>query len=314
MNRRFDETVTAFKKAVELAPQNIGYRTDLGIFLGMVGQYEAGAAELKKVVATPGYKEAAAWVNLGWIYRNMKPPKTADSIAAYKKALEIDPKEEQSALGLGWAYSYTKSWDESIAAFNKAIQIEPKLAGEAENGIAWAYFFKKDLPNARAHMEKAIQGGRNDTRLKENIDRVEKAIAAGQAITEEELQQAEKQREQEREQYAKYEMANQAIRSKNALQRIRGLRDLAAIAGADSVQMLSYLLQADPDYNVREAAAVALGNLGPTAKGAAKALQQCRDQPAMDAPINATPDQLDQVMKHGDMKRACRDALPKVQR
>ncbi|HSF03014.1 MAG TPA: tetratricopeptide repeat protein, partial [Solirubrobacterales bacterium] len=141
-NRRYDETVAAFKKAVELAPQNIGYRTDLGIFLGLVGQYDAGAAQLNKVVATPGYKDAAAWVNLGWIYRNMKPPKTADSIAAYKKALEIDPKEEQSALGLGWAYSYTKSWDESIAAFKKAIEIEPKLAGEAENGIAWAYFFK----------------------------------------------------------------------------------------------------------------------------------------------------------------------------
>ncbi len=313
-NRRFDETVAAFKKAVELAPANIGYRTDLGIFLGMVGQYEAGAAELKKVTTTPGYKEAAAWVNLGWIYRNMKPPKTAESIAAYKRALEIDPKEEQSALGLGWAYSYTKSWDESIAAFNNAIQIEPKLAGEAQNGIAWAYFFKKDLPKAREHMEKAVAGGRNDARLKENIERLERAIASGQAITEAELKQAEEQREQERERYQKFEIANQSVRSKTALQRIRGIRDLCAMAGAECVPMADYLLQADPDYSVRESAAAALGSLGPAARGAVKALQACRDQPAVDAPINATKEQMEAMMKQGDLKRTCRDALMKVQR
>jgi superkiller protein 3 len=313
-NRRYDEAVGAFKKAVELAPTNTGYRTDLGLFMGIAGQYDAGAAELKKVVSSPDYKDAAGWVNLGWIYRNMKPPRTQESIAAYKKARELDPKEEQSALGLGWAYSYMKNWDESIAAFNKAIQIEPKLAGEAQNGIAWAYFFKKDLPKAREHMDKAVAGGRNDGRLKENIDRVEKAIASGQAITEAELKQAEDERERERERYAKFELANQSIRSRNAIQRIRGLRDLAAMAGAESVPMLAYLLQADPDYNVREAAASALGNLGAVARSAAKPLQQCRDQAAMDAPINATKEEMEAMMNQGDLKRACRDALVKVQK
>ncbi len=306
--------MNAFKKAVELAPTNTGYRTDLGLFLGMVGQYEAGAAELKKVVATPGYQDAAAWVNLGWIYRNMKPPKTQESIAAYKKALELDPKEEQSALGLGWAYSYTKSWDDSIAAFNKSIQIEPKLAGEANNGIAWAYFFKKDLPKAREFMEKAVAGGRNDARLKENIDRVEKAIASGQAISEAELAQAEQERERERERYAKFELANQGIRSKNALQRIRGIRDLCSLAGAECVSMAVFLMQQDPDYSVREAAAIAIGNLGPAAKSAIPNLKACMTQPKFDPPINASPAELEASMKQGDVIRACRDALAKVQK
>ena len=228
--------------------------------------------------------------------------------------MEIDPKEEQSALGLGWAYSYTKNWDDAIAAFNKAIEIEPKLAGEAQNGIAWAYFFKKDLAKAREHMEKAVQGGRNDARLRENIDRVEKAIAAGQAISEDELKRAEEQREQERERYAKFEVANQSIRSKNALVRIRGLRDLAAMAGAEAVPMLAYLVQADPDYSVREAAAIALGNLGPAARSAIPNLRACVNQQKIDAPINASKDDLDAMMKQGDVIRACRDALAKVQR
>jgi tetratricopeptide (TPR) repeat protein len=313
-NRRYDEAVNAFKKAVELAPTNTQYRTDLGLFMGIAGQHEAGAAELKKVTATPGYKDAAAWVNLGWIYRNMKPPKTAESIAAYKKALEIDPKEEQSALGLGWAYSYTKSWDESIAAFNRAIQIEPKLAGEAQNGIAWAYFFKKDLGKAREHMQKAADGGRNDTRLKENIDRVEKAIAQGQAFSEEEMRRAEEERQSQVEQNQKFELANQAVRSKNALQRLRGIRELCSLAGADCVSMAVFLMQSDSDYNVREAAGIAIGNLGPAAKSAIPNLRACVNQPKYDAPLNATPAELEASMKQGDVIRACRDALAKVQR
>jgi tetratricopeptide (TPR) repeat protein len=281
--------------------------------MGIAGQYDAGAAELKKVTATPGYKDAAAWVNLGWIYRNMKPPKTTESIAAYKKALEIDPKEEQSALGLGWAYSYTKNWDESIAAFNRAIQIEPKLAGEAQNGIAWAYFFKKDLGKAREYMQKAAEAGRNDTRLKENIDRVEKAIAQGQAFSEAEIQKAEEEREAAREANQKFELANQGIRSKNPLQRIRGMRDLCTMAGPDAVPMANYLLQADPDFSVREAAAVCLGNLGPAAKSGIQYLQACLNQPNIEG-INLSKEDMDAMMKQGDLKRACRDALPKVRK
>jgi tetratricopeptide (TPR) repeat protein len=314
-NRRYDEAVNAFKKAVELNPANTQYRTDLGLFMGIAGQYDAGVTELKKVTATPGYKDAAAWVNLGWIYRNMKPPKTAESIAAYKKALELDPKEEQSALGLGWAYSYTKSWDESIGAFKKAIEIEPKLAGEAENGIAWAYFFKKDLASAKEHMEKAAQGGRSDTRLKENIERVEKAIAAGQAFSEEEMRKAEQEREKERETYAKYEQANQLVRSKNALQRVSGIRSLCSLAGADCVSTAVFVMQNDPDYGVREQAAIAVGSLGPAAKSAIPNLKACMVQPKYEPPVSgATNEQLEASMKQGDLIRACRDALGKVQK
>jgi tetratricopeptide (TPR) repeat protein len=269
--------------------------------------------ELEQVVATPGYKDAAAWVNLGWLYRNMKPPRTDKSIAAYKKALELDPKEEQAALGLGWAYSYTKSWDEAIAAFNKAIQIEPKLAGEAYNGIAWCYFFKKDFANARAFMEKAQGAGRTDARLRENIDRVEKAMKEGVAFTEEQMKKLEEEQERERQRQAKFEGANQNIRSKNAGNRVRGCHDLAALAGAEAVPNLVFVMQNDNDYGVREACTVALGSLGPAAKSALPNLKAMMNHGCPED-LNATKEQLDNMMKCADFKRAVRDALQKVQR
>ena len=312
-NRRSDEAANAFKKAVELAPTNTGYRTTLGLLLGIAGRHDEGVKELEQVVATPGYKEAAAWVNLGWLYRNMKPPKTEKSIAAYKRALELDPKEEQAALGIGWAYSYTKSWDEAIAAFNKSIQIEPKLAGEATNGIAWCYFFKKDFANARVYMEKAQAAGRNDGRLKENIERVELAIKEHRAFTDEEIRKAEQEQERERERYAKFEGANANIRSKNAGNRIRGCHDLAALAGAEAVPALVFVMQNDVDYAVRESCAVALGSLGPQAKSALPNLKAMMNH-ACDESAIQTKEQMEAGMKCQDFKRAVRDALAKVQR
>ncbi len=267
------------------------------------------------MIATPGYKDSAAYVNLGWIYRNMN--KATDSIAAYKKALEIDPKGEQAAqaaLGLGWAYSYTKTWDDSIAAFNRSIQIDPKTAGEAYNGIAWCYFFKKDMAQAQAFVDKAQAAGRNAATLKENIERVKKALAAGHAVTEEQLAQAQAEQEKERERALKAEAASEGIRARSPATRIRSLQTLTSLLGAEAVPSLIWLLDTDKDYSVREAAANALGSLGPGAGKAIPDLKRCRDAPALDAPLNATKEELDAVMKQGDLKRACRDALIKVQK
>ncbi len=313
-SHRSEDAVAAYKKAVELDPKNLDYRTTYGLVLGITGQHEAGIAELRKVIATPGYKDSAAHVNLGWIYRNMN--KAVDSIAAYKKALEIDPKGEQAAqaaLGLGWAYSYTKAWDDSIAAFNRAIQIDPKTAGEAYNGIAWCYFFKKEMAQAQAYMEKAQASGRNAATLKENIERVKKAIAAGHAVTEEQLAQAEAEREKERERAVKLEAASDGIRARSSAVRVHSLQVLTTLGGADAVPSLIWLLETDKDYAVREAAANALGSLGPAARSAIPNLKRCLTAPTIDGVILGKED-MDAMMKQGDLKRACRDALPKVQK
>ena len=176
--RRTPEALAAYRKAVELDPKNLDYRTTYGIMLGINKDYAGGVAELKKVIATPGYKSPDAYLNLGWLYRNMEPRRAEESVAAYKKALELDPTNEQAALGMAWAYSYLKRYDDSIAAFNKAMELEPDLAADAYNGIAWGHFFKKDLPQAEAFLAKAKAAGRNDARLADNIDRVKKGLEA----------------------------------------------------------------------------------------------------------------------------------------
>jgi tetratricopeptide (TPR) repeat protein len=310
-NRRFDEAADAYKKAVSLSPLNIGYRTTLGLILGQAGELEQGLAELQKVTSSPGYKDAAGWVNLGWIYRNMN--RADESIAAYKKGLALDPKQEQAALGLGWAYQYTKNYDQAIAAYNQAIQIDPKeAAADAYIGIAWCYFFKKDMAQARSYADKAAAAGRNVASLKENIDKYEKAVASGAAATEEEMEKARSEQQAYEERAKKLEAANNAVRSRNPQTRIKATHDLVAAAGADAVPALVVVMQTDPNYDVRIAATNALGALGPAAHAALPNIDGMLRQPPYEPPINATTEQLDAQMKDGDYRRALRDARAKI--
>jgi superkiller protein 3 len=253
-------------------------------------------------------------VNLGWIYRNMN--RAAESIAAYKKGLELDPKQEQAALGLGWAYQYTKSYDQAIAAYNQAIQIDPKeAAADANIGIAWCYFFKRDMAQAKAYADKAAAAGRSVSQLKENIDKVEKQLAAGMRFSEEEIEKARAEQQAWEERNKKLEAANNALRSRNPATRARAARDVAVAAGPDSVPALVVLMQSDPNFDVRIAATNALGSLGPAARTALPNIDAMIKQPDYTAPVGtATAEQLDAEMKAGDYKRALRDARAKIAR
>src|SRR4029079_14965594 len=118
-------------------------------------QYAEGITELQKVTGTAGYKDAAGWVNLGWVLRNVDPPRADESATAYQKALQIDPKNAQAELGLGWAFLTGQKYEPAIEHFNMAIALDPKTTtGEAYNGIGWSHFFKKEIPQAKAAAEK----------------------------------------------------------------------------------------------------------------------------------------------------------------
>jgi len=312
-NRRYDEAAEAYEKAVNLAPQNADYRATYGLILGLAGELDKGLAELQKVTSTPGYKDAAGWVNLGWIYRNLN--KASESIAAYQKALQLDPKQEQAALGLGWAYQYTKDYDKAIAAYNQAMRIDPKDASaDANLGIAWCYFFKRQVPEARAAMEKAAAAGRSVTQLKEYVDKIEEAMRKGQLLSEEQMAKAQADQQEYEERAKKVEAADNASRSKSPATRARAAKDLASLAGPSAVPALIFLMQSDPSYDVRIAACQSLGSLGGAARSALPNIDGVLRQDPYEPPINATPEQLDTAMKDGDYRRCLRDAKARIGR
>jgi superkiller protein 3 len=289
------EAVAAYKKAVELAPDNVDYKTTYGLLLGLTGDYEAGAALLRGVVATPGYRKVDGFMNLGWVNRKMKPPKTEESVAAYRTALEIDPKNEQAALGMAWAYFDASRWDEAMAAFRKVMEIKPEAAGEAQHGIAWCLFKKENLKEAKATLEKAAAAGRNDPRLKEIIEHIEKRMAAGEAAK----MRTEIAKAQQEECDLGALVRDLGNNNENVKKKAAG--ELKG-CGAQAATYLGYTLLKEPSLAVRRAALTSLQALGPAARGA---LQQLRDAAAMQPIVNIRPtkDEMLREMEEADLKR-----------
>jgi superkiller protein 3 len=302
-----DRAVAAYKKAVDLAPNSLDFRSTYGLALGVAQREDEGVAELKKVTSNPAYKGLAAWANLGWVYRNMDPPKTDESIAAYRKALEIDAKNAQVHLGLGWAYSYTREWDLSIASFNKATELDRSLEAEAYNGIAWAYFFKRDMPQARSFAEKAKAKGRNVKQLEINVAKVENALKAGQEAAVKaavDAAQAVKRDEVD----AGAILGN--LRSQNVGARRKAATDARKV-GAEAVEHLTYALQTDPDVGVREAALGSLSALGCKARSALPALQRLGAERSIPDP-NADRKTMELELRMEDVRRGARELAARL--
>lgn len=304
------EALTEFKQAVELDPKNLEYRTAYGALLGMAKQANEAIAELTKVIQTPGYKGAEAYVQLGATYR--RADKNTESIGAYKKALEIDPKSAPAAMGIAWTYYNAKAWAEAIAAFNKAAEIEPKMAGEACIGVAssqlWAVVDKKqrDASEAKATLQKCKTSARADDpriqKLEATIAQVEKGGQAGpQKPVDDDGPDC-----------------NSMIarsRSNSPGDRKAAAKGLLA-CGAGGVPALQYLLT-DADAGVRTSAAVSLGQIGAPAKGALPILKEemLKSQERIFRPEgpNQTVEQQTQVLlREQAFQNAAREALQKL--
>ncbi len=309
-NKKTAEAVAAYKKAVELAPDVLEYKVTYGLLLGITDDYDLGVAEIQKAIRG-GYKEAPAWINLGWIYRNMDPPKGEESVTAYKRALEIDPKSAQAALGLGWALILTRGHEEAVAAFKKAMDSDSATKGEALDGTAWVHYFKKDMAQAKATLASAQAAGRNDFRLKDAIAKYEEALQKGKEEAEKRMAQGSAGVGRE----AGIDALARDLRSKNVGVRVKAAEAMGA-AGAEAVPHLHYAVgKPDEEWVVREAAARSLGNIGPAAKVAIPTLSglaraNCDPGPAPPDPKKALEDEA----HCEDAKRAAKEALAKIQR
>ncbi len=160
----------AYGRAAALEPDNVAYLSNHGLFLGYDGRLDEGLAVLLKVVARPdGQGDAGAFINLGWLYRSLRPPKVAESVAAYEKARKLDPKSAKAALGVPLAYRAAGQWARAITAYEHVSQAYPKLDGAALVGTAWCYLRSGEDYKARFYASEAVKAGADVRSLREAL-------------------------------------------------------------------------------------------------------------------------------------------------
>jgi hypothetical protein len=79
------------------------------------------------------------------------------------------------------------------------------------------------------------------------------------------------------------------------------------------VDLLTFMMQTDKQYDVRIAATNALGSLGSASRKAIPNMSGLLRQDPYRAPINPSKEELDNEMNDGDYRRALRDALAAIQ-
>ena len=149
----------AYGRAVELDPANLAYRTSHALHLGYDGRREEAIAALLEVTAKPEGQTPETLMALGGIYRGFEPPRVAEAVAAYEKALKLDPKNGQAALGVARSYRAGRQWARAIAAYERvSTRVSPaRPGGPARHGLV--------LPaERRRHAGPLLHGARGPRR------------------------------------------------------------------------------------------------------------------------------------------------------
>lgn len=147
-----DKAVEAFKKVVELRPDDAAAYNDMGVVLQSQGKVpEATVCFNRTLEINEGSYHA--YLNLG-VVRGASSP--TEAIECYKKALEYYPGYPEALNNMGVAHKVQGKFDEAIEILNEAIRQRPTYA-EAYFNLGAAYQGKGDNTMACQCYNKAIE-------------------------------------------------------------------------------------------------------------------------------------------------------------
>jgi tetratricopeptide (TPR) repeat protein len=294
------QAADAYGRAVALEPDNLGYQSNYGLFLGYDDRLEQGQAVLLKLTERPELKDPGPFVNLGWIYRHMDPPKVTEAVAAYEKALKLDPKSGQAALGIALSYRAGRQWNRAVDAYVRVAQVDKRLEGEASVGTAWCYYRAGDLERTRFYTGVAARQGADVRGLRSALTKAQSRPPGSSTPA------PARQREDDL-----AELVDR-LDSKNAGLQARAVKGLLAI-GRPAVPYLAHALR-EPGSSiaVRESIVVGLARLGPAAREALPHLDYLVKAGPPEPSVNDTPEAMERKTREAQLVTAMQSASTKI--
>ena len=146
----------AYRQAVVLSPDDATTRLSLAHSLTEIGDF--AAAREASLGAIKEAKGNAPQMALG--YRQLgeaqsRDGRTADAMAAYYKASELDPKNAEIARGLAVCAVRGGLYAEAAAAYDRVLTLSP-LDVDAQKQLGWVNFKLERYPVAIKHYETVV--------------------------------------------------------------------------------------------------------------------------------------------------------------
>lgn len=148
---RFEEAIASYRKAISLKPSLVVAHFNLGTALQALRRYEEATAAYRKVVAMePGFFEAHG--NLGTVLQEQG--KLDEAITCYRKALAIQT-DARGYYNLATALRNQGNLEEAIGTYHKALALQPNYA-DAYSSLGEALWHYGKPEEAIAHYHKAL--------------------------------------------------------------------------------------------------------------------------------------------------------------
>ena len=240
----------ALGRAVALEPGDLDYRHRHALFLAYDGRLDEALAALLEVTRRPEGQTAGSFVDLGWLYRTFKPPRVAESVAAYERALKLDPRSAEAAIGVALAYRAGKQWTRAADAYERLPTVNRRLEGEAMLGAAWCFYRGGDDYRARFYTGLAARAGADVRRLRAALSGTSPGAADEVA-----------------------ELA-EGLDSKSAGDQVRAVRGLLGLGRPAVPSLAGALSRQATSLAAREAIVEGLGGMGPSARDALPQLER----------------------------------------
>ena len=310
---RKTEAVAAFRSAVSLAPENLDYRASYGLVLGQAGEL---AGRRGRAAGRHGQRGLQGRRGLGQPRLGVPQPRQAPGLDR-RLSPRARARPEAGAGGTGPRLGLLQH--QGVRRRGRRLH-----AGDRDRpalGRARARGHRLDVrvpPPAAERPRRARQGdgGRHRRRPAAAVRRGAGEGRWPKAVrsTEEDASAARKAQAADQARQRAVESAIAGAASKSPEVRAAAARDLASLVGRGAVDALIYMMQTDPDYDVRIAATHALARLGPTASKAIPNIEGILRQPPYEPPVTATPAELDLKMKDYDYRKALDAARLRIRR
>ena len=123
--KRPDEAIEHFNRALELEPRNAMAENNLGLALVQLGRLDEAEPHFRKAVEfNPAYYKA--YESLGALY--LQTNRIEPAVASLKAAIDIQPTEAKALNDLGIALMRSGRAEEGLDSFRRAVGVEPSNA------------------------------------------------------------------------------------------------------------------------------------------------------------------------------------------
>jgi tetratricopeptide (TPR) repeat protein/TolB-like protein len=159
--KRLQDSLVQYRRVIELTPDSPEGYSDLGIeYMALNDSQSTAAAEAalqKSIQLAPNYQ---AYANLGWLYISQK--RYTDSVAATRKALELNDKDWRVWANLQLAYTWLKEEEKippvrakTLSLLEQYVVLNPREAA-VQSMLSMLYAEEKQREKALSHANAAL--------------------------------------------------------------------------------------------------------------------------------------------------------------